>query len=129
MRTSAPHVCHVVTPPNPAPASPPFAPPFPVAARPPSPPSPPRLLHHLAHFAQLRSAVILAAAIARPDGDAEHKGTWKVLLPPQPTSKGGYMVSAICADCANRSSMVSIAEVSFGEVWVCSGQSNSEGHA
>ena len=49
---------------------------------------------------------------------------WKALL--QPTKAGGaYTVTATCTGCAVNATQ-SISDVTFGDVWLCSGQSNSE---
>lgn len=51
--------------------------------------------------------------------------TWKVLFPPQPPG-GDVTVSAACTKgCTNTTATV-LHSVTFGDVWVCSGQSNAE---
>jgi sialate O-acetylesterase len=51
-------------------------------------------------------------------------GTWKVLLPP--TQAGGsYSATAACAKCANTTA-TTINNLAFGDIWVCSGQSNMQ---
>ena len=48
-------------------------------------------------------------------------GTWKALL--APAAAGGlYSASAACAACENTSA-TTIVNLTFGDVWVCSGQS------
>jgi hypothetical protein len=52
--------------------------------------------------------------------------TWKVLLPPRPAF-GDYAISALCAKgCSgdNATKTASVEDVTFGDVFVCSGQSN-----
>ena len=56
--------------------------------------------------------------------DAELHGTWKLLLPPRPAGYG-YSITAECAGCANTTA-AHISEISFGDVWFCTGQSNME---
>lgn len=51
-------------------------------------------------------------------------GTWKVFLPPRPAGLG-YTFEASCEGCTNATS-VSLSDVGFGDVWLCSGQSNME---
>ena len=63
-----------------------------------------------------------AKATASAAKAAEEHGTWKVLLPPRPASVGGYSITAKCATCAN-STAQTLSDVSFGDVWFCSGQS------
>jgi hypothetical protein len=53
----------------------------------------------------------------RADGDHEHHGTWKVLLPAQPAG-GGYTLSASCTDCKNSTATATAVGVLFGDVWV-----------
>lgn len=52
-------------------------------------------------------------------------GSWKVLLPPQ-SAGTGYTVTATCTGCTNSSAVASASDVAFGDVWMCSGQSNME---
>jgi hypothetical protein len=49
--------------------------------------------------------------------------TWKALLPPQPAG-GDFSVSVACIGCAAGTQPLSIVNVTFGDVWFCSGQSN-----
>ena len=49
--------------------------------------------------------------------------TWKVLLRPTPAG-GNYSITAECTGCLN-SSTVSLSNAVFGDIWVCSGQSNA----
>jgi hypothetical protein len=50
--------------------------------------------------------------------------SWKALLPPQPAG-GNFTVTAVCTGCtAEAPSTVSIANVTFGDFWYCTGQSN-----
>ena len=54
--------------------------------------------------------------------------TWKVLLPPRPTF-GNYSLSASCtAGCsgANATATAELVNLTFGDVYVCSGQSNMQ---
>ena len=47
---------------------------------------------------------------------------WKALL--RPTKAGGaYTITAVCTGCAVNATQ-SISNVAFGDVWLCSGQSN-----
>ena len=51
--------------------------------------------------------------------------SWKALLPPQPAG-GNFSVTASCPGCsAQGPSSVSIANIAFGDMWYCMGQSNS----
>jgi sialate O-acetylesterase len=53
--------------------------------------------------------------------------TWKAIL--HPTAAGGdYTITAKCAGCTNVST-ATLAHVTFGDMWYCSGQSNSESPA
>lgn len=53
-------------------------------------------------------------------------GTWKVLLPARPAGFG-YTVVAACAGCANATAApANITDVGFGDIVLCSGQSNME---
>jgi len=47
---------------------------------------------------------------------------WKAIFPPQ-TAGGDYNISASCNNCEG-SKVAAISEVTFGDVWFCSGQSN-----
>ena len=47
---------------------------------------------------------------------------WKALLRPM-ESGGSYTISAQCTGCAGNAT-IAIADVTFGDVWYCSGQSN-----
>ena len=48
--------------------------------------------------------------------------SWKVLLPPQPAG-GNFTVTAVCTGCsADAPSTVSIANVTFGDMWYCTGR-------
>lgn len=55
----------------------------------------------------------------------EIHGTWKVLLPAREANLRGYRLTITCAACPNSTS-ATVHEISFGDVWVCSGQSNME---
>jgi hypothetical protein len=57
-------------------------------------------------------------ATVQADGDAEQRGTWKVVLPPR-SAGAGYTLSASCTGCTNTSAVAAIADVHFGEVWLC----------
>ena len=57
-------------------------------------------------------------------GDPALHGTWKVLLPAQAPGFG-YNLTATCAGCAD-ASPATLADVGFGSVYLCSGQSNME---
>jgi hypothetical protein len=48
--------------------------------------------------------------------------TWKALLPPM-AAGGNYSVWASCTGC-NSTSTINITNVTFGDVWYCTGQSN-----
>ena len=48
--------------------------------------------------------------------------TWKVLLPPRPAGFN-YTVTATCTGCSNSTPAV-LEGVGFGDVYICSGQSN-----
>jgi hypothetical protein len=53
-------------------------------------------------------------------------GTWKVLLPARPAGFG-YSIAASCSGCSNATSApAALADIGFGDVYVCSGQSNME---
>ena len=51
--------------------------------------------------------------------------TWKVLFPPQPPG-GTYTVSAACTKGCTNTTATALDDVTFGDVWLCSGQSNAE---
>ena len=63
------------------------------------------------------------AAVAR-SADPSRNGTWKVLLPARPAGLF-YSLSAGCAGCANATPAL-LGDVAFGDVFLCSGQSNME---
>ena len=50
-----------------------------------------------------------------------HEGKWKALLPPRPAG-GTYTVTVTCIDGCTGSATID--DVTFGDVWYCSGQSN-----
>lgn len=52
--------------------------------------------------------------------------TWKVLLPPQETPGGNYSVVAMCQDAIGAAGdpTITLYNLTFGDVWYCSGQSN-----
>ena len=51
--------------------------------------------------------------------------SWKALLPPQPAG-GNYTVTATCTGCSPLApSTVSLYDVTFGDMWYCTGQSVS----
>ena len=57
--------------------------------------------------------------------DSSIHGSWKVLLPARPAGMG-YNLTAVCAGCTNSTSAPAYLEdVVYGDVYVCSGQSNS----
>ena len=69
---------------------------------------------------------VSAPAPVAAGGGAEHAGAWKVLLPPRPAGEG-YTVSAACTGCTDAAApAATLSAVLYGEVWVCSGQSNME---
>ena len=50
--------------------------------------------------------------------------SWKALLPPQPAG-GNFTVTAVCTGCsALGPSSIALADVTFGDLWYCTGQSN-----
>lgn len=50
--------------------------------------------------------------------------TWKALL--QPTGAGGnYTITAVCTGCAAAAAPVSVTGATFGDIWICAGQSNA----
>lgn len=49
--------------------------------------------------------------------------SWKALLPPMPAG-GNYLITASCTGCAASVLQLSLNNVTFGDVWFCSGQSN-----
>jgi hypothetical protein len=50
--------------------------------------------------------------------------SWKALLKPMPAG-GDFIITAQCLGCsANSSSRLTLSNVTFGDVWYCSGQSN-----
>jgi len=69
------------------------------------------------------TAAPVAVAIS---ADPALHGTWKVVLPARPAGFG-YSISASCAGCSNATSApAALADIGFGDVFVCSGQSNME---
>jgi hypothetical protein len=57
--------------------------------------------------------------------DSAIHGSWKVLLPARPAGMG-YNVTAVCAGCTNTTSGPAyLGDVVYGDVYLCSGQSNS----
>jgi len=51
--------------------------------------------------------------------------TWKMLLKPHPEQGGNISITASCLNCANETE-VSVSDLTFGDIWFCSGQSNME---
>ena len=49
--------------------------------------------------------------------------TWKALLRPTPAG-GNYTITAVCTGCLSNATL-SMGNVVFGDIWVCSGQSNA----
>ena len=49
--------------------------------------------------------------------DVELYGTWKILLPPRPAGSG-YSIAATCSDGSEQT----LVNVSFGDIWFCTGQ-------
>ena len=62
--------------------------------------------------------------VAQGTGDPAIDGTWKVLLPARPAGFG-YSVTASCAGCST-SAPATLLDIGFGDVYLCSGQSNME---
>jgi hypothetical protein len=56
--------------------------------------------------------------------DAALHGTRKVVLPTRPAGFG-YAIEARCHGCTNDTA-AALVDIGFGEVWLCSGQSNME---
>lgn len=52
---------------------------------------------------------------------AEPLPSWKVLLPPM-AAGGDFELTATCAGCAGAPGPISLTNVTFGDVWLCSGQ-------
>jgi sialate O-acetylesterase len=57
--------------------------------------------------------------------EAADDGTWQAVLPPQPPGNNKHSITAV----ASSGDEATLARVMFGDVWVCSGQSNSEIHS
>jgi hypothetical protein len=65
-------------------------------------------------------SVKAGAASAAAPVTAAADGIWRVSLPPQPASTSAVVLSA-----SSGGKTISVVDVLFGDVWVCSGQSNS----
>jgi len=67
-------------------------------------------------------AAALPVAVSSPVAD---DGSWKVVLPPQ-AAGGNFSATATCSGCAALPFMSprTISDLTFGDVWMCSGQSN-----
>ena len=52
-------------------------------------------------------------------------GTWKVTLDPMHAG-GSFKVDLSCADCSVSAGATTLTDLTFGDVWYCSGQSNME---
>ncbi|KAJ9456119.1 hypothetical protein DIPPA_18272 [Diplonema papillatum] len=68
------------------------------------------------------TATAVYVTISGVSGQFEAKavgGNWRAQLPPTPVG-GIYTITVACSPCGN----ASIADVTFGDVWYCSGQSN-----
>ena len=65
-------------------------------------------------------------ATAATASDAELHGTWKVLLPPRPAGRGYTIVAEGPAEAGGGTVTATLANVSFGDIWFCTGQSNME---
>lgn len=58
--------------------------------------------------------------------DPSIHGSWKTVLPPLPAG-WGYNLTAACTGCTNATAApATLSEVGFGDVFLCSGQSNME---
>jgi hypothetical protein len=64
------------------------------------------------------NGVLLGSA----SSEAADDGTWQAVLPPQPPGNNTHSITAV----ASSGDEATLARVIFGDVWVCSGQSNSE---
>ena len=68
------------------------------------------------------AATTRAATVER---DAGGRAVWRAVLPAGAGVAGGnYTLAAACADCASARA-VALRNVTFGEVWLCAGQSNA----
>ena len=50
-------------------------------------------------------------------------GVWKVVFPPQPAG-GPFTIDMACFDGQGNMSTSQLQDILFGDVWICSGQSN-----
>ena len=56
------------------------------------------------------------------DADTAGLCVWKLMLPPTPASKTPYTISVS----SDKYGQATISDVLFGDVWICSGQSNMQ---
>eukprot|EP00041_Stephanoeca_diplocostata_P018767 m.396690 g.396690 ORF g.396690 m.396690 type:complete len:756 (+) comp21114_c0_seq4:60-2327(+) len=49
--------------------------------------------------------------------------SWKALLPPMPAG-GSFTITATCTGCTDVNKTITLTNVTFGDMWYCSGQSN-----
>ena len=73
------------------------------------------------------AAAAAAAPLVTVTGPVADDGTWKVVLPPmEPGGGGNYSATATCVGCFALPFITprTISDLTFGDVWVCSGQSN-----
>jgi len=72
----------------------------------------------------------LSVTLASTDGkynkayptNARDDFTWKVIFDPLPAG-GNYSITVTCSNCPN-TTMVQLTDITFGDIWFCSGQSN-----
>eukprot|EP01052_Picozoa_sp_SAG31_P038037 SAG31_NODE_5006_length_2806_cov_2.510898_3_plen_96_part_00 len=62
------------------------------------------------------------AGAAAADATAGSDGTWRALLPPQISSSEHSPAVVLSASSGGKT--ITVTDVLFGDVWVCSGQSN-----
>ncbi|XP_072014238.1 sialate O-acetylesterase-like [Amphiura filiformis] len=63
------------------------------------------------------------ASKGMPGAFGPNVGVWKVVLPPQPAG-GPFTINITCFDGHGNRSSVQLQDILFGDVWICSGQSN-----
>lgn len=72
-------------------------------------------------YAEPNAPVSVALGATQVNTSASAAGKWRVSLPPQPASKVPVVITATSI-LAGKPAVLSLDDVLFGDVWVCSGQ-------
>jgi len=73
----------------------------------------------------MHSHVIQSKSTGSTHQPTGHNLTWKAFLPPHEAYGGNYSLTAACIGCDNTTAKT-ITGLTYGDVWLCHGQSNME---